>query len=185
MIRSLAVCAVLLLLASAAAAQTTAPASPPPALPNCNAPAHHAFDFWIGEWDAYVTGTNNLAGHSTIAAEDQGCVITEHWRSVQQNYSGRSLNIYDRASNKWEQFWVDSTGGRTLYIGGPLPSGEMRIVADYPPSAPTPPNQPRPRYTRMTYTANPDHSVRQHGENSVDGQTWTDAFDFTYRPHHD
>jgi hypothetical protein len=34
----------------------------------------------------------------------------------------------------------------------------------------------------MTYTANPDGSVRQFGEASTDhGLTWQPNFDFTYR----
>ena len=35
---------------------------------------------------------------------------------------------------------------------------------------------------RMTYTPNPDGSVRQAGEQSTDGgKSWTPSFDFTYR----
>jgi len=36
--------------------------------------------------------------------------------------------------------------------------------------------------TRMTYTPNADGSVRQFGEQSIDGgKSWFPAFDFTYR----
>ena len=157
-----------------AATSATAQQQPPP--PTCNGPEYRAFDFWVGEWDAYVTGTENLAGRSTIAREDASCVITEHWRSTRQPYTGRSLNIYDRGSHKWEQFWVDSTGGLTHFIGGPEANG-MRLVAEQTPG----PQQTR--YTRMTFTPNADGSVRQFGENSSDGQTWTAAFDFTYKHH--
>lgn len=35
----------------------------------------------------------------------------------------------------------------------------------------------------MTYTTNPDGSVRQHGESSTDhGVSWQSSFDLLYRP---
>jgi hypothetical protein len=167
--------AVALLFATApiAAAQTPAPPSP-----TCEAPEHRAFDFWIGEWDAYVTGTENLAGRSTIAREDTGCVITEHWRSERVAYTGRSLNLYDRESGKWEQFWVDSTGEVTHFVGGPTATGMQLVDANNRAAG-----QPAPVHTRMTFTANPDGSVRQFGETSADGVSWAASYDFTYRPH--
>jgi len=39
------------------------------------------FDFWIGDWDAYVTGTTQLAGQSHIEMASGGCMILEHWTS--------------------------------------------------------------------------------------------------------
>lgn len=147
-----------------------------PAPPTCEAPEHRAFDFWIGEWDAYVTGTENLAGRSSIRSEDNGCVVTEHWTSAGSPYSGRSLNIYDRATGHWQQFWVDSTGEVTRFVGGPHEGG-MRLTDPANVTA----RSPSPIHTRMTFTPSPDGSVRQHGETSPDGQTWTTRYDFTYR----
>ena len=54
--------ALVALVAVAPAAFAQTPQRPP----TCDAPEHRAFDFWIGEWDAYVTGTENLAGRSSI-----------------------------------------------------------------------------------------------------------------------
>ena len=165
--------AAVLALAPAAYAQTQQ--QPPP--PTCAAPEHRAFDFWLGEWDVYVTGTENLAGRSSIRSEDGGCVITEHWVSAgAQAYSGRSLNLYDRAAGRWEQFWVDSTGEVTRFVGGPHEAG-MRLTDPANVSA----RSSTPVQTRMTFSANPDGSVRQHGETSPDGQNWTSRYDFTYR----
>lgn len=163
-----------IILIGCAHAQRQTPAAPPP---TCDAPAHRAFDFWLGEWDVYVSGAETLAGRSTIAREDAGCVITEHWRSQRAQYSGRSLNIYERISGHWEQFWVDSTGDITHFVGGPFERG-MRLVAE----DDVGPNNAAPVFNRMTFTPNPDGSVRQHGEQSVDrGATWTTTYDFTYR----
>lgn len=157
-------------LASPVFAQTPAP-------PTCGAAEHHAFDFWIGEWDAFRADNNAPAGRSSIRAEDAGCVITEHWISLgQPGYSGRSLNIYDRTSGKWEQYWVDSTGNRVHFIGGPTETG-MRIAT----TAPVWVSPTQQAYSRITFTRNPDGTVLQHGEQSADGQAWTTSYAFIYR----
>jgi hypothetical protein len=146
------------------------------ALPTCEGVEYRAFDFWIGEWDAERADTNAPAGRSSIRSEDAGCVITEHWTSVSVPYSGRSLNIYDRATQKWEQFWVDSTGNRVRFVGGPTATG-MQVATETPVFV-APGQQ---AYSRMTFTNNPDGTVLQHGEQSVDGQTWTTSYAFIYR----
>jgi hypothetical protein len=146
------------------------------AAPTCEAPEHRAFDFWIGEWDAERADTHAPAGRSSVRSEDSGCVITEHWTSAGQPYSGRSLNIYDRVSGNWEQFWVDSAGARVHFVGGPTETG-MRITTE----APVPVAPGQQAYSRMTFTNNPDGTVLQHGEQSADGVAWTTAYAFIYR----
>jgi len=158
-----------LVLAAPALAQTPAP--------TCEAPEHRAFDFWLGQWDVYVTGGDQLAGRSTIASEDRGCVITERWESARAPFSGRSLNIYDRAERQWVQVWMDSQGDITRFAGGATPGG-MILTAPNDVS----PGMPAPHFTRMTFTRNADGTVRQHGEASPDGEAWTTTYDFTYRP---
>lgn len=154
-----------------------APASAQPQqLPNCAAAEFHAFDFWIGEWDAFRADTNAPAGRSSIRSEDAGCVITEHWTSLNTPYSGQSLNIYDRSSQKWEQFWVDSTGNRVHFIGSPTENGMRIATAEQVFVSPT-----QRAFSRITYTNNPDGTVLQHGETSADGQTWTTSYAFIYR----
>jgi len=162
---------------SACVAATLAAAqAPTPAPPTCAAPEYRAFDFWLGEWDVYVTGTENLAGRSSIVSEDTGCVITEHYRSTRAPYTGRSVNIYDRATGHWNQVWVDSTGEITRFVGGPH-NGGMRLTDP----ANVVAGQPGTTHTRMTFSVNADGSVRQLGETSPDGVTWTARYDFTYR----
>lgn len=158
--------------ASPALAQQAA--TPPPA---CTSEQHRAFDFWVGEWQAYVAGTDQLAGLSTITLEDSGCVVTEHWRSQRSTFSGRSLNLYDELAGHWEQFWVDSTGNITHFIGNPTADGMQLTAEDE-----VAPDQLTPVFSRMTFTHNADGSVRQHGQISADrGKTWTESYDFTYR----
>jgi len=180
MVKPIAAAAAALALTCAAYAQDgAAPQPAPPAVPTdaCADANHHAFDFWVGEWDAYRTGTDQAAGRSTIASEDLGCVVTEHWRSLNAPYSGRSLNMYDAIAGKWFQYWMDSTGDITRFEGGLNESGQMVLVA----ANDVGPGQAEPQYNRMTFTPNSDGSVRQHGETSPDGETWTTSYDFTYR----
>jgi hypothetical protein len=167
----IAACAALLMLAPAALAQPQQQQRP-----TCVAAEHRALDFWVGEWDAYRADTNAPAGRSSIRREDDGCVITEHWTSIATPYSGRSLNIYDRASGRWEQYWVDSTGARTLFIGGPIENGMQLTTA-----APVPVQGNVERYSRVTLTARPDGTVLQRGEVSADRAEWTTVYAFIYR----
>jgi hypothetical protein len=143
-------------------------------------PPHRAFDFWVGEWLVYRTGTTVLAGHSTIRSEDSGCVITEQWRSepnVFGGLTGRSLNLYDETIQQWRQFWMDSTGDVTLYTGHATATG-MVFTAE----GDRTPGQEGASTPRMTFTRNIDGTVRQVGDVSTDGENWSARYDLTYRP---
>lgn len=175
MVKPIVAAAAAVLFLSSAQAQPPAPQPPPP---SCAGAAHRAFDFWIGEWDAYVSGTETLAGRSTIASADSGCVITEHWRSMRGPYTGRSLNMFDQTTGKWLQFWMDSGGEITRFEGGPTATGMQLVATDE-----VAPGRATKQSVRMTFTKNADGTVRQFGETSGDGgRTWAASFDFQYRP---
>ncbi len=144
--------------------------------PNCSAAEFRALDFWVGEWDAFRADNNVLSGHSSITREQGGCVIHEHWTSVGQGagYAGQSQNIYNRLNGHWEEYWTDTTGGVLHFIGGPVEHGVQMTTGDRGPDA-------QPRYARVTFTDQGDGTVRQHGENSSDGQTWTTNYVLIYR----
>jgi hypothetical protein len=86
------------------------------------------------------------------------------------NQPGGSLSVYVPADKHWEQFWIDSQGSRAFFTGG-WNGKAMVITGRW--SGPL---------VRMTYSRNADGSVRQRGEQSTDGKSWSPAFDFTYRP---
>src|ERR1700759_907834 len=91
-------------------------------------PKHRAFDFWIGEWDAYITGTQNLAGHSVIQAASGGCMILENWTSNKARYTGKSMNFIDAATGKWQQVWVGSEGGgQHVFVNGEYRDSAMHF----------------------------------------------------------
>ena len=155
-----------LLAAQTASAGAGAPANGAAA---CTAPEHNQFDFWVGKWDVYGP-KGKLVAHSLIEKLYNGCGVRENWMPF-NNQTGGSLNIYLPAEKHWEQFWIDSSGSRAVFIGGW--NGKAMVIQ----------GKWGGPLVRITYSPNPDRSVRQFGEQSTDeGKTWKPAFDFTYRP---
>lgn len=150
-----------------AAAAQPAPA-PPPA---CQAAEHRQFDFWIGDWDVFAG--EKLIGHNRIEAVHDGCALREQYRTP-RGYSGESLNVYDRQRQRWHQSWVDNQG-LLLLLDGSLQDGRMVLEG----AARDAKGQPQRQ--RISWTPNPDGTVRQHWQvQRPDGQ-WQTAFDGLYR----
>ena len=134
----------------------------------CADAKRHQFDFWVGHWDVFDV-KRHLVAHSLIEPV-YGCGIRENWMPL-NNQPGGSLSTFVPEQKRWEQFWIDSSGARVIFSGGW--NGRAMILTG---------QWGRP-LVRMTYSRNPDGSVRQLGEQSVDhGKSWKSAFDFTYRP---
>ncbi len=146
----------------------------------CSDSAHRQFDFWIGEWEAFSTN-NKKGGDSKITVMLDSCIILEEWTSAAVikgvRYAGKSYNTYNTAKKRWQQYWVDNTGGITEYFNGHYEPGKMILETE---------NEKQPDGTmkiqKMTfYNLGPD-KVRQHGESSTDnGKTWKTDFDLEYR----
>jgi tetratricopeptide (TPR) repeat protein len=136
-------------------------------------PEFRQFDFWIGEWDVFVSGS--LAGKSKIELILKDCVIVENWESPGLGYAGKSYNVYNPGLKKWQQFWVDSSGGPVSYTGQ-LIDREMRFESEMYNADGT------KTLRKMTfYNLGPD-KVRQYIQLSSDGgKTWTNGFDGEYR----
>jgi hypothetical protein len=156
-------------------APPVAPKVPPPA---CQAPEYRQFDFWLGAWDVFGPKGKQV-GSSRIESVLGGCVIAEFWTSASGPVGdGRSHNLYNAQTKRWEQFWVDASGSRLVLSGG-LRRGAMVLEGEQ--SVADPKTGVRQR-ERITWTPNADASVRQLWESSGDGgKTWTVAFDGTYR----
>jgi hypothetical protein len=162
-----------LLLPMAAAAQETDSDSPAPASP-CSSVEHRQFDFWIGDWN--VTSDGQLAGRNSIHPIQNGCALQENWQgSGEGGISGASFNIYDQATGQWHQTWVDSSG-TLLRLDGGLDGGIMVLSGQRVAREGSGMVQ-----HRISWTPNPDGSVRQLWEASKDeGETWTALFDGLY-----
>lgn len=157
--------------AGAACAQAPAPAPPPKA---CAAPVHRQFDFWIGRWDVFLPN-GNKAGENVIESIADGCALLESWTG-RGGVTGKSLNVHDARDGRWHQTWVDSSGGR-LELAGTFGDGRMVLASTVGEIG-----KPGDRSVqRITWTPNPDGSVRQLWESSDDGgATYRVAFDGRY-----
>ena len=162
----------LLLIPILVTAQETEPGTPVPAK-LCDTPEYRQFDFWVGDWD--VTSNDQPAGTNSIHAIHNGCALQENWQGAGAGgISGSSFNIFDRASGKWHQTWVDASG-TLLQLDGGLVGGSMVLTGS------------RPAATggtalhRISWTPNEDGSVRQLWEASQDeGASWNVLFDGLY-----
>jgi hypothetical protein len=135
------------------------------------------FDFWIGEWDVYVTGTNNLAGFSRIEKASGGCMILENWTSKgAAAFEGKSMNFIDPSNNKWKQVWVGSNGTNVSeFLNGEYRDGAMRFDFE------TKDAQNNKQFVHFYFFNESPTQVRQLHETSPDGKTWTTSYDFTYK----
>ena len=133
------------------------------------------FDFWVGDWKAYVTGSTNQAGISKIEKIAGDCAILENWTSTAGTFNGKSINFYNKQTQKWEQHWVGSAGGYQKFINGEYKDDAMRFTF----------NRINADKTisigRFTFFNQGPDQVRQFSESSNDeGKTWNVDYDFTY-----
>lgn len=162
-----------------------APATPPKPF-DCSAPEYRQFDFWVGTWDVVPNPATRPAGAPTptpgakpatniVTSLDGGCVIMENWEAPGQ--TGHSLNLFDRATRRWHQTWVDSNGGLHQYWGG-LKDGNMVFEGEVPLG---PGSRFAGRRTvRLTFFPLPTGQVRQFSEAlNMDG-TWSVNYDLIY-----
>ncbi len=171
---TLMLAAILLLPILAAAAQDAPGPKPTPAAPACSAPEHRQFDFWVGDWD--VTMGGKPAGESQVEKILRGCAIFENWTGAGGG-EGKSFNIYDATRKRWQQTWVDASGGLIEFYGE-LRDGNMCYTTGSPTRGPD--GVRRQTLGRMTYFPQ-GGQVRQLWEQSTDGgKTWTVAFDGLY-----
>ena len=148
-------------------ASFTIQAAPPP----CDSPEHHQFDFWIGDWQVHRPD-GALAGINRITREYGGCVIHERY-ATGKGYSGESLNVYDATRKTWHQSWVDN-GGMLLLLDGGLRDGKMVMEGQ------TVGADGQATRHRITWTPNPDGSLRQLWQSTDAKGDWTTAFDGKY-----
>ena len=137
----------------------------------CDAAEHKQFDFWLGDWNVHAAD-GKLAGTNRIEREYGGCVLHERYKT-ERNYSGESLNTYDATRRVWHQTWVD-TAGLLLVLEGGLRDGRMTLQGQ------TRDSKGAVTKHRITWSPNPDGSVRQHWESTNAKGKWETAFDGKY-----
>jgi Tetratricopeptide repeat len=129
------------------------------------------FDFWIGEWDVQTTDGQH-AGDSNIQRILSGCALLENWEGAGP---GKSINSYNTVRRQWQQLWVDAGGEVHEYAGG-LVNGEMIF------EGPAADHDGHRTVRRMTFTRLANGRVKQKGETSPDGKTWSVEYELIYVP---
>jgi hypothetical protein len=136
-----------------------------------SAPEFRQFDFWIGEWNVHANG--KLAGTSSIQLILDDCVIFENYTGV-KGYQGKSFNVYNPAIKKWQQLWVDNSGG-VLQLTGSYSENKMEYWGE------TVQAKGPMIKERLTFYRTSKEEVRQVWEQSQDqGKTWKTVFDGIY-----
>lgn len=158
----------LLVLAQESATDNASPAAA------CSSNEYRQFDFWIGDWN--VTSNGQAAGTNSIHPILNGCVLQENWQGAGAGgISGTSFNVYDRASGKWHQTWVDGSG-TLLELDGGLVDNAMILIGQRPAR-----DGSGMALHRISWTPAEDGTVRQLWEASKDdGGNWNVLFDGLY-----
>jgi tetratricopeptide (TPR) repeat protein len=151
--------------------QTVVDAAQQNATPCERTAANREFDFWIGAWDVQTTDGQH-AGNSKIERILNGCALLENWEG---SGPGKSINSYNSVRKQWQQLWVDAGGEVHEYAGG-LVDGAMRL------EGPAADHDGNKTLRRMTFTPLAGGRVRQRGETSPDGKTWTMEYELIYVP---
>jgi hypothetical protein len=126
----------------------------------------------VGEWEIMKNGTNDLAGISSVQLILGNCVVLENYTN--KAFQGKSFNTYNASLKKWQQFWVDNTGG-SIVFNGELKDGVMNFTGEG-----TSPTGEKTLH-KMSFTPMPEGRVRQVLEDSKDnGKTWTVSYDGVY-----
>lgn len=139
----------------------------------CCTEKHTEFDFWIGEWNVN-NPDGSKAGINTITKSQDNCLLQEHWASANGKVTGTSNNFYNYKTQQWEQIWVDNRGGN-LHLKGNRVGNQMILKTDEEVN-----KNGEPFYHRVTWTLNPDGSVRQLWETVTNDKDITVAFDGLY-----
>jgi hypothetical protein len=156
------------LIAAASAAQSADVAKP------CDAKEFRALDFWVGEWRVtWKTPKGEPAeGRNSIQRVLNGCAMEEHWRGGDGS-EGKSLTFFDPATKRWHQTYVDNTG-QPLMLDGSF-EGESLVLAG------KHEKDVFITYHKITWTPLA-RGMRQHWQQSTNGQLWETVFDGTYEP---
>jgi tetratricopeptide (TPR) repeat protein len=140
-------------------------------------PRNRDFDFWIGDWTCYRTGSQILSGYSHVESIAGGCALLENYTSTQA-YDGKSFNFYDTITGKWEQDWIGAggPGDRQRYYNGVFKEGKMHFIYETNNA-----NGGKVKGNFIFYFINQD-SVRQY-QDLMDstGKTISITYDLTYR----
>lgn len=135
---------------------------------------YQQFDFWIGEWTVFKFGTETPTGKSKIERIIDGYGILENYSVGEGKYQGKSLNKYNPAKQRWEQYWIDNSG-LTLFLTGGFVGGKMILSDEVS-------GDKKQGINQIIWEPLSNGNVRQTWNLSKDGgKTWAVLFDGEYK----
>jgi hypothetical protein len=141
---------------------------------SCATPEYREFDFWVGDWDVFETGSPKKVADARVDRILDGCVLHEDYRDA-DGHRGQSFTNYDAARRVWHQSWVTNRG-ESLEIEGNVERGDMVLGG-----------KDRAAGTLLRGVWKPvNGAVRETAVTSSDGgKTWKPWFDIVFRrkPH--
>lgn len=141
----------------------------------CTTPAHHQFDFWIGDWDTFDSSTLNKpsVARNHVDAILDGCVLRELYEQT-DGLVGQSFTIYDADRHLWHQSWV-TNHGQLLVLEGKQ-QGKRIVLQGVD-------HGNKDALVRVSWEPQ-TNGVREVATRSQDaGKSWQPLFDIVFRPH--
>ena len=142
----------------------------------CDGPEFRQLDFWLGTWDlAYTQGGKAGTSRNRVTKQLDGCVVQEDFEGPPGTpLVGRSVSMFDRASGRWKQTWVDNQGSYLDFTGG-MEDGRMVFAREFER------NGQRIRQ-RMVFDDVSADGLTWRWQRSTDaGATWATAWEIRYR----
>jgi hypothetical protein len=141
--------------------------------PPCSSPEANQFDFWVGEWD--LTWGENGKGSNSIEKIMNGCVILENFDGTpSMELKGMSVSTFSKQLRKWQQTWVDNSGGYLDFIGG-FQDGKMILSREFV-------KDDKKLMQRMVWYNISENELDWNWERSNDsGQTWKVLWNIHYK----
>ncbi len=140
--------------------------------PACASPEFRQFDFWVGEWElswpaSETSGRKPGRGTNRIERALDDCVIVEHFVGTpSMDLRGMSVSTFNKRKGKWQQTWVDNSGGYLDFVGE-FKDGQMILAREAVVS------EARKFLQRMVWKNIQPDSLDWSWERSDDGgQTW-------------
>lgn len=135
-------------------------------------PRHHAFDFWIGEWN--VTAAGQFAGTNSITPILGHCTLFEQWTSASGSL-GKSFSYFDPGRDRWRQVWISDTQSIIEFTGEARDGGIFYTAETINPA------DGSVTLHKFEFTQIDDGIVRQYWETSTDdGNSWQPIWDGRY-----
>jgi hypothetical protein len=141
--------------------------------PPCSSPEASQFDFWVGDWD--LTWGENGHGTNSIKKIMDGCVIQENFDGAPSiRLKGMSVSTFGKQLGKWQQTWVDNSGGYLDFIGE-YTDGKMILSREFVKDS-------KEFMQRMVWYNISENEFDWNWERSEDkGQTWEVLWNIHYK----